>query len=439
MIKLKQNLQSIVLENIVLVFYGIALVSMCIFLQVPSPVINYMRYFYCLFIFAVVLFRKKKISINKVALFIVGCFLLHTLLFGFIFIPSSLHSGVIDNGKEMLMFWVFAFFTAQYVYETKKTKEFLLITYFVLSFFIDIVYFTHFNGIAPIKFLPNIFGIGDTVRVRFDFGFVSNNTAAYMCLMVFIFTVIVWREYLSNNHVFTRAWSIPKIYMFISGTITVLMMLSTQTRAALMLALGFWLVSKYFSNYANKRRKKSFTAFFLLIVVCIVAFYGYFVYTDGDSRSVYLTWNVSVFLQYGNLLTGLGYEPFSAFLNDSYGLMTAPMDNYYLYILCSTGYLGLILIIIPILLILFYFIYAYFQKRISKLQAQFIILFIVVIMMGFTESNIVYSFSPYSVLCWTCFLLVIMGIKKDKKQLQSYSVCYKHYEDRGVGIIEESK
>ena len=140
MIKLKQNLQLIVLENIVLIFYGIALVSMCIFLQVSSPVINYIRYFYCLFIFAVVLFRKKKISINKVALFIVGCFLLHTLLFGFIFIPSSLHSGVIDNGKEMLMFWVFAFFTAQYVYETKKTKEFLLITYFVLSFFIDIVY-----------------------------------------------------------------------------------------------------------------------------------------------------------------------------------------------------------------------------------------------------------------------------------------------------------
>lgn len=308
----------------------------------------------------------------------------------------------------------------------------------MLSFFIDIVYFTHFNGIAPIKFLPNIFGIGDTVRVRFDFGFVSNNAAAYMCLMVFIFTVIVWREYLSNNHVFTRAWSIPKIYMFIYGTITVLMMLSTQTRAALMLALGFWLVSKYFSNYANKRRKKSFTAFFLLIVVCIVAFYGYFVYTDGDSRSVYLTWNVSVFLQYGNLLTGLGYEPFSAFLNDSYGLMTAPMDNYYLYILCSTGYLGLILIIIPILLILFYFIYAYFETHIKITSS---------IYNTFYRSNNdgIYGIE-YSLFFLALFsalldmlLLVIMGIKKDKKQLQSYSVCYKHYEDRGVGIIEESK
>ena len=44
MIKLKQNLQLIVLENIVLIFYGIALVSMCIFLQVSSPVINYIRY-----------------------------------------------------------------------------------------------------------------------------------------------------------------------------------------------------------------------------------------------------------------------------------------------------------------------------------------------------------------------------------------------------------
>lgn len=97
---------------------------MCIFLQVPSPVINYIRYFYCLFIFAVVLFRKKKISINKVALFIVGCFLLHTLLFGFIFIPSSLHSGVIDNGKEMFMFWVFAFLQPNTYMKQRRQKSF---------------------------------------------------------------------------------------------------------------------------------------------------------------------------------------------------------------------------------------------------------------------------------------------------------------------------
>lgn len=405
----KSNLTDWLADNIVIMLYGVTLLAMCIFLRTSSAVINYVRYIYCVLIMLIVILRKRTLTVNKFVAYIVGGFVLHSILFGFLIVPSSLHSAVIDNGKEMIVFWVFVFFTAQYVHDTKKQKEFLLTTYFVFSIFMIFVYLTNFNGWAPIKFLPQLIGFGGT-RVRFDFGFESNNQAAYLSLGLFVLSVLVWRTSLYNNKILTKEWTVPKVYVAVACIVSILMMLSTQTRAALMLALLFWLMPKLMHHAKNTRQSKRRVVFAVILSVAFFILYFYFVYFAGDSRTPYLTQNVEIFMQYANRWIGMGYTPFSAFLNQTYGYATMPMDNYYLYILCSTGYVGLAIVVTLLVSLVVHLCRLLYKNSQNDYLVHVVVMFFVLLLMGATECGIIYTFSIYSSIYWMLILLALMDV-----------------------------
>lgn len=409
----KANLTDWLADNIVILLYGVTLLAMCIFLRNGSAVINYIRYIYCALIMLVVIFRKRTLVVNKFVAYIVGGFVLHSVLFCFLIVPSSFRSAVIDNGKEMIVFWLFVFCTAQYVHATMKQKEFLLTTFFVFSLYMIVVYLTNFNGWAPIKFLPQLLGLGG-IRVRFDFGFESNNQAAYLSLCLFVLSVLVWRTSLCNNKVLTKDWTVPKLYVAVACIVSILMMLSTQTRGALMLALLFWLMPKLMNRTKIITKSKHRVALAIVFLVAFLVVYFYFVYFAGDSRTSYLTHNVEIFVQYSNRWIGMGYAPFSAFLNQMYGYATMPMDNYYLYILCATGYVGLAIVVTLLVSLVIYLSRLLYHNSHNYFLVQVVVIFFMLLLMGVTEAGIIYTFSIYSSIYWMLIILSLMDVKQVK-------------------------
>lgn len=394
-----------------LFIYALVLLCMCITQIKTIKAVNYIRYIYCLFIFLLVIFKYKKLSLNKTIIVVLVFFLLHTLIFGFLLPPENLKSTVYDNGKEMLMFWVFVFFTATYVREERVEKYFLIITQIVISVFLLYCYLTNFTGIAPLKFIVNMFS-DDLQRVRFKVGFESYNAAAFFGLSSFMISFIVSTVYFRLNTISNIYLFLYKLYLYVSEAVAILVILSAQTRMALLLIfvflfLGFIAVNK---NFQRKKRMIWIVYFIALGALYALAFYYLFFY--GDSRSSYLTTNLEIYWENANKFVGMGYAPFSAFLTKSFGYETGPMDSYFLYILCSTGIIGLILILIPILIILIQYFIMFFSKNTTIFQNIVFVLFIVVLIESLSESNFIYSFNAYINVYWIFFFLAIMGKKQ---------------------------
>lgn len=408
-------------DNIVLILYGITLLAMNIFMVNSSQIINYIRYIYTLFItlFVVVKYRND-FKLNKFIALICAILLVHTLLFGFILAKGNIQSGVIDNGKEMIIFIFFIFFTSYYIKAEKKFKEFLIVSSVVFTLFTNINYLLHFNGWAPIKFLPAMFGIGDLSRVRFSFGYVSYNTAAYGTLPSFILAVLMIKNYVKVGGNHSKATLLCLAYYIFSVLCSSFVILSTQTRIAFLVAVLFLLLIFVLNNKKIVRIICTINwKIYIILFLGILVLYGYYIFNTGNSRSNYIPVNIAIYNQYATKWFGLGYLMFTGFLTDAYGVNTAAMDNYYLYILCSTGIVGIILVGYAILFLLIKFLKIFSYKSATDLQRSIAVIFIAMLFVAFTESNWIAPFKPETYIYWLLYFCAIYESDSIKRQRNS--------------------
>lgn len=395
-------------NNSIMLIYAITLLSMFVFLKTAHPVVNYVRYAYVLFMGAYIIFREKSLIFNRTLLTITICFLGHTVLFGFLFVPEEYSNIIIDNAKDMLLFWGFVIFTAQYVWKNGLEKKFLIFSQIATTLFMNYCYITNFNGIGPIKFLPALFGMSGG-RIRFTFGLSATNRAAYIALAAFILSVMVWRECFKDKKLLSLRWALPEIYVFASGLIAVLVMLSTQTRGAIIAAVMFWVLTKLMNNgeFLKVNFRNIDWKIYYIIASLLLGLYAYFVFFNAESRSEYMAMNLDVFLNYSEHWKGLGYVPFSGFLTQVFGYETGPLDCYYLYIICTTGIVGAVMVLGPIIFLLFKSIKTFCRSVTDTLQNQYIGLYIICVFIAFSESSLVAPYSPYSYIYWVMFFLLM--------------------------------
>lgn len=412
---------SWVKNNLIVIIFGAILLSMNIFMVMPSRIINYIRYIYTLFItlFVVVKYRND-FKLNKFIALICAILLVHTLLFGFILARGNIQSGVIDNGKEMVIFIFFIFFTSYYIKSEKKFKEFLIVSSIVFTLFTNINYLLNFNGWAPIKFLPAMFGIGDLSRVRFTFGYVSYNTAAYGTLPSFILAILMIKNYVKVGENHSKATLLCLAYYIFSVLCSLFVILSTQTRIAFLVAVLLLLLIFVLNNKKIVRIicTINWKVYFVIFLAALLL-YAYYIFSNTNSRSNYIPVNIEVYNQFANNWFGLGYLPFSGFLSDSFGFDTAPMDNYYLYIFCSTGILGVIIIGCAILFLLIKFLKIFSDKSAANMQRSIAVIFIAMLFVAFTESNWIAPFKSETYIYWMLYFCAIYESDSMKRQRNS--------------------
>lgn len=391
-------------RDLVIVLYTIVILLMCIFCLTGDARLNSVRYVYTIIMMGVTI-RSSYIVKNKSVFVIVGLFVLHTLVFGYCCVPENISSFVHDNAKEQLIFWIFVFTTANYVYRKRLTEQFLYISQMCMALLVDYSYITHFNGIAPIKFLPRLLQGGNN-RVRFSFGFTSWNTMAYTAVAAIMLTIIVIRNRRNIGKGIDFYW----IFNSMSLLISILVVLSTQSVGAILaVGLYFFVIRMFDTKFRllNKAFVSQLLKFRALLTVgSLLITYAIYVLRISKSRSYWISLNSRIFNMYSNKLIGLGYTTFTGFLHDVFDYGTGPIDSYYVYILYSTGILGFAMIMIALTYMLFRYVKLYAAGRTDKLDDSIISLFIVILFICFNESSLVLPFESQTYIYWILFLLV---------------------------------
>ena len=387
----------------VLTFIGIFLLSIAFYSKTGNRFIYYIRYLFVLYMMFLTL-KSGWIIKNKMFFMIVGLMMAHTMIFGFLIVPDTLRTQIRDNGIAMCIFWLAIILTTQYVYKNGLEKHFLMCAQIFVSLFMNYCYITNFNGIAPIKFLPGLFG--KAVRIRFTFGLSATNRAAYLAMASLVLSMIVWRVCLGKKSIINKKWTLYEIYILISGMISILVIISTQTRGAVLASVVFYVISRLLCSesifYRSWRKKTKY--YILLCSVFIIVVYIYYVFIAGDNRSHFLQMNFDIFKSYANQLIGLGYVPFSGFLSDIFGYGTKPMDGFYVYIICSTGYIGALMIFLPLLMITIQYLKRIRLGQVDLMQKHIIALWICMLFVSATETNLINPSGVYSYIYWVLFL-----------------------------------
>lgn len=408
--------------DIILVVYGVTLMSMLLFLYRARSVLNYIRYLYTIFMLIVTITQRYIYKCKQIFI-VIGMFLIHTILFGMIFVPSTVpKSAVFDNVKEIVILWVFVFTTALYIHNRQLVNEFLLVSQFCVSLFVDFCYIRHFNGIAPFKFLGGLFKTEE--RVRFSFGLSASNRAAYLAVASIVLTLIVLKEKKWLKMEIRNTFDVYKVFLIGSMCVGVLVLFSTQTRGGILAVFIFMFLNAFMNSRKSKEYKispvrKQICIISYIILITLFIGYLYYVLQVSASRSAYLGIALDAYKKLANKWIGLGYVPFSAYLNDTMGWGTTALDCYYVYIICSTGIIGTIIILGTLMYILNQLIRCYFENTTDSIGNASIAIFIVLLVIGFSETMVVAPWVPHNYVYWILILLVLLNSKelgkKDRK------------------------
>lgn len=401
-------------ENLVLIFYGITMMAMLSFMYYTFPSLNYIRYSYVA-LMIVLMFMRKKIYRNIRINSIVFLFLIHTVLFGYVIIPATVSNSVVhENSKEFLIFWFFVFTTVQYITNKNIEKKFLLISQFCISLFVNYCYIKNFNGLAPLRYIGSIFNVGN--RVRFSFGLSAPNQMAYLSVASIIMILIVLKTLPQKRK------NIYTLYLYLSLIIDILVILSTQTRGAIFSIVLYMIFDRMlYSQKLNKNIQRGRIKQIWIPIVVIAGIFSFlylFYVLEASSRSYLLSLSLEAYKKLANPLFGLGYVNYWAFLNDAFYWGTSALDCYYVYIICTTGIIGALLALGPLIYMAIYYIKAYFSGYVDEMSRKYIIVYFVTLYIGFSETTVVGPWLPYNYVFWVLFLLSFVKIEKCKSLMR---------------------
>lgn len=292
--------------------------------------------FFCLY--DGILIWNKRISVGM------GLLIIHTILYGVLFINPRIQSYTEVHFEQMMGVYILTLFTCIYVYKKDCYLLFLEMSFLALALFILWCAITHPGAFVNPVYFVNIFS--RTQRFRSHFGMGDVNYCGNYCVYLLLVSFFLWCQWRKERKIQSK-----RTLAIVAGIdcIALWMLLSTASRSAILsLALFFGcygLLSNRQIIIRNWKLVSAVVGVLGLILVIILVSTG--ILADiwlESNREGNFSINYPIFLQYGNYLNGMGYMDNSGYLGMVYGYPTTAMDVYFLYIPFSTGILGSILI-----------------------------------------------------------------------------------------------
>lgn len=329
-------------------------------------------------------------------------FVLYAVIFGKIFSNPMLTELIDFNFIAMIIFYVLMFGMASYLKSEEKIIVFLKISYFVLLFCIFVLTISNWNGLIGIKDLVmNLFG-GYT-RSRLSFGFYHPNVAANIALCIILISSILMQ------------YNKRKINYYVVDIFMIYVILSTASRST-MCALILFVIIQLFSSISRKISNRILKSIFIFLFLLGVVFL--FLFSSDDSieklfeisnRSYNFIYNIPVLIKSGRFMIGLGFIGSGDFFQLSH-YNTFYVDNYFLYVLMSTGLIGLIFVS-SFILYLFYNL-CFKVKRYDKLTYLTGGIFLTNLFSSLGETCFMYP-SFTSCFVYTVLYLAVINYKRD--------------------------
>ena len=350
-------------------------------------------------------FKKRE----GIAVCVVLILLLHTLLWGRIFVNYKLVTDTRIHLRELLLLLLFISGTAFLYSREGSVDEFAkhsYFAYFLSLLWAGLTHITHF--VNPVKF---VYVLGGAHSFRVDFGMGHANYVGSICCCALICSIFLF-EKIRNHGSLKKALRNRKIKRLIISDIYIgEMLFSTASRTAILACASAVIIyilicadELFPSNGMGSAR------LIIIILGTIVVLYllveGFFNELLSEShRDSLLSTNYDIMINNFSLWTGMGYINYSGFAFGiwAYGFETANADSYYAYIFFATGVLGasiigLGLVITTITVI----IRSYFQKNICGVMTVVSFLFI-----GAAQASILSYDHLISYTYWIILLLVM--------------------------------
>ena len=365
------------------------------------------KYLYVAFVLVLFFINGKVKRRNGGALFVIALFLLHTILFGYIWVNPIAAENIDTNASQMLWYLLMVLVTYLYVAQNNLFELFITTSFYVTGFQFLLCVLLHPQDIVnPIWGFLQAFGGGIRYKTTFGYvhaGYLSN--AAYLVLVLSVF------YYELNKHYDGIRKKVMWISLAVVDLLAIEMLAAAAERSGIISV--FMVVSFYFVFVVFKVRieRKTSMIFGILAAIglLILEFTGTFTYIwKNSNRELNITINYPVFKQLGNLWTGMGFVDNSGFHKEisAFGVETSSLDLYYVYIFFTTGVIGCILIGGALVIMLLRLL---FQKK-TDLNITTIGLYLSMLFFAFWQCNMVtYRYVSPTVL----FTIILCGMNKD--------------------------
>lgn len=266
-----------------------------------------------------------------------SAFCVYLILFGKILVNENLKSLTAFTFNAMAVFYILVFIMAAYIDNEHKKNMFVKVSFWTLVVGVFFSALINWDGkLQGTELISNIFQ-GYT-RERSAFGFYHPNTVANIALCVIILSAYLMKENGRKKHyIVIDAFM---IYIILAAS-------SRTTLSAVILFLILVLYETLLKKIRNKNERRFWTAILSIIVILLLMFSS----ENGieglfklSNRSYNFIYNIPVLANSGRLMIGLGLIGSGEFYQLAQ-YNTFFVDNYFLYILMSTGVIGLLFIV----------------------------------------------------------------------------------------------
>lgn len=344
---------KIKLNNIVLGFYALFLFGKIqTRLAIPLFDDNITIVLYCGIILLALLVNvrnKKKIFASTDVQKIATVLILYTLLFSICFREDKLSDYINSYTLAFVAMIIYTICTSVYAFNNRMILSLLKLSYIVISAFLAICFIMYFDNFNTIINISSFFG-GEE-RARSAFGMTHPNTTAEIILAGYSILLFLLSAEKDGYIVLSKNF---RKYSYCTALLMGIQMLSTSCRGALLAILIAVLIYTYwkYKDRLKSANKIIFTIIsFVMVVILFLYVYIAFISSgifDIEYRVMNFSINIPLLLSSGRIWFGMGFVEKSVF---SRGLIIANSgytDNYYLYVLTSTGIIGCIFIVFVI-------------------------------------------------------------------------------------------
>lgn len=291
-------------------------------------------------------FWGRRGRVNKTVLSLGAILIVYSAIFTFL-IPNNSIIEYIHAFFLAFMAYVLIVFSVSMCFGKRNAWKLLRKAYAVISGFLIITYIIFFDNFSTFR---NLSSLLLTNRTRTSFGFTHANTTADICLAVLSLSLMLRVAYKNKMIQMSSRW---RKYMMIADIIIWVMLISTTSRGGIIAGIVMYLcylymtIDKYIANRSVFKVIKPLIIMIIGILLLIVIYFSLIKTGDLDIsyRLKNFTVNLPTLIQNNRLLFGWGFVDKGVFANGRIISGTGYVDNYYLYVLVTTGIVGCLFIL----------------------------------------------------------------------------------------------
>lgn len=299
-----------------------------------SPTVVYYLGSATLIALLLVYLTELKTKVSKNYYYWMIAFVIFVFLFGVLLKNEYYNDAINANVRIMLTFYIVSFLMGSFIEKKNSLFKVIKVSYIAISIilvFICLINLTNFQ--SPMELIRNFFMGYD--RTRNSFGFIHPNYAGNTALAAIMMSSFFNRKNTKKQYLYT---------VYLLDILFVYVVLESASRTSMIALLIYFLIKGYLlavSRINGIVQKVCIS--FLLACVCVVlvrfsadiSVFDIFLLTNRSGNFFY---NIPILKAHNAMLTGLAYVGSGEFISSSLG--TFYVDNYFLYILMSSGMIG---------------------------------------------------------------------------------------------------